>query len=203
MTDDITMRRTPRQGRGQQRVEKILAAAADVLAEVGYENATTNAIAARAETAIGSLYQYFPNKEAIIEALGERYAQDMHQRLTETAAALGGLRLPDVLTRLAEAMSAYYLANPGFQAIFQLSPHLQAVGSKLHQAIIDEVAVLIAPQTQQMDGRRRRLCAEVIVSAFKPLLILLVESPAENRDLLRAEVRRLAVAYAREIEDKA
>jgi len=50
------MRRVPQQDRGQRRVEKILDAAAEVIAEVGVQAATTNAIAARAETSVGSLY---------------------------------------------------------------------------------------------------------------------------------------------------
>ncbi|WP_083468761.1 TetR/AcrR family transcriptional regulator [Nostoc piscinale] len=63
------MRRQPKQKRSQQRVEKILQAAAEVFAEVGYEAATTHQIAAKAETAIGSLYQFFPDKLAIFHAL--------------------------------------------------------------------------------------------------------------------------------------
>jgi AcrR family transcriptional regulator len=53
-----SMRRLPKQKRTQQRVERILEAAAEVFACVGYEAATTQAIAARAGTAIGSLLEY-------------------------------------------------------------------------------------------------------------------------------------------------
>ncbi|MEU8815585.1 TetR/AcrR family transcriptional regulator [Actinoplanes sp. NPDC048796] len=62
-------RRTPRQVRAELTRERILAAAAHVFAEHGYAAGTTNRIAERARVSIGSLYQYFPNKDAILAAL--------------------------------------------------------------------------------------------------------------------------------------
>ena len=63
------LRRQPKQQRGKERVEKILDAAAAVFDEVGYSEATTHLIAAKAGTAIGSLYQFFPDKAAIFNAM--------------------------------------------------------------------------------------------------------------------------------------
>lgn len=83
-------RRAPRQERGRRRVAKILDAAEEVFAEVGYETATNTEIAERAETSIGSVYQFFPSKEAILEALVERYAEELralHDRELSTEAA--------------------------------------------------------------------------------------------------------------------
>jgi AcrR family transcriptional regulator len=63
----------PKQKRGRQRVDAILNAASELFAEVGYEAATIIEIAARADTSVGSMYQFFANKEAILYALIERY----------------------------------------------------------------------------------------------------------------------------------
>src|SRR5690242_16463951 len=71
------LRREPQQARGQRRIDAILDAAQQVLAEGGYEGVTTNAIAARAKMSIGSLYQFFPNKDAILQALGLRFLDRM------------------------------------------------------------------------------------------------------------------------------
>jgi AcrR family transcriptional regulator len=68
-------RRQPRQKRGKERVERILIAAAEVFTEVGYAAATTQQIADRAQTAIGSIYQFFPDKLAIFHALEEAHYQ--------------------------------------------------------------------------------------------------------------------------------
>jgi AcrR family transcriptional regulator len=62
MSSPNSLRRQPKQQRGQQRVAKILTAAAEVFAEVGYAAATTQQIADRANTAVGSIYQFFPDK---------------------------------------------------------------------------------------------------------------------------------------------
>src|SRR5262252_3918482 len=64
-----------RQARGQRRIDLLLDVAALVFAEVGFEAATTNVIAARAGISPGSLYRFFPNKDAIAEALADRFAQ--------------------------------------------------------------------------------------------------------------------------------
>jgi AcrR family transcriptional regulator len=66
-------RRTPRQVRAELTRERILAAAAHVFAEYGYAAGTTNRIAERARISIGSLYQYFPNKDAILAKLLVRH----------------------------------------------------------------------------------------------------------------------------------
>ncbi|MCA9912956.1 MAG: TetR/AcrR family transcriptional regulator, partial [Anaerolineae bacterium] len=78
MTDTPkTTRRMPQQERSRRRYQHILDTAAKLFAEEGIASVTTNHIAAAAEVSIGSLYQFFPNKEALLEALTERYIEQM------------------------------------------------------------------------------------------------------------------------------
>src|ERR1700722_11179822 len=74
-----TLRREPRQARGTRRIAELLDAADRVFAAVGYEAATTNAIAREAGASVGSLYQFFPGKEALLRALTTRYQEEMHE----------------------------------------------------------------------------------------------------------------------------
>ena len=67
----------PQQERSRRRYQHILDTAAKLFAEEGIASVTTNHIAAAAEVSIGSLYQFFPNKEALLEALTERYIEQM------------------------------------------------------------------------------------------------------------------------------
>src|SRR5580658_5406344 len=70
---ETTVARAPKRARGKQRVAELLEAAAVVFAEKGYEAATMTEIAARARAPIGSLYQFFPAKEALADMLVQHY----------------------------------------------------------------------------------------------------------------------------------
>jgi AcrR family transcriptional regulator len=75
----LKARRTPRQERSRETVEAILEAAAQVFERHGYAAGTTNRIAKRAGVSIGSLYQYFPNKDAIVVELARRHIAEIGQ----------------------------------------------------------------------------------------------------------------------------
>jgi AcrR family transcriptional regulator len=95
-------RKTPKQKRSQETVSRILDAAARLLDEQGYTATTTNHVAELAGVSIGSLYQYFPNKDALLVALAERHlteaASDMEERLAELRERPP--RLPEVVRSL-------------------------------------------------------------------------------------------------------
>ena len=76
-----TPRRRPSQQRAQATVEAIVEAAAQVFERHGYAAGTTNRIAERAGVSIGSLYQYFDDKEAVLVAVAEQHLADGAQRL--------------------------------------------------------------------------------------------------------------------------
>src|ERR1700691_5274991 len=69
----VEVPRAPKRQRGKQRVAELLAAGAAVFAEKGYEAATITEIATRAGAPIGSLYQFFPSKEALADTLVQNY----------------------------------------------------------------------------------------------------------------------------------
>lgn len=79
----VRPRTQPRQLRAQTTVDAILIAAEQIITKHGYENATTNRIAELAGVSIGSLYQYFPNKEAVAVALVERIVSRESDRLRD------------------------------------------------------------------------------------------------------------------------
>ncbi|TDC70945.1 TetR/AcrR family transcriptional regulator [Actinomadura sp. GC306] len=105
----LSPRKIPRQERSRQTVERILEAATRVLSERGYDGASTNRIAKAAGLSNGSLYQYFPNKDAIVIAVLDRFADRLADRLgAEIEATMGlpwqeaGRALLDVQIRLFE-----------------------------------------------------------------------------------------------------
>ncbi len=84
-------RKLPKQERSRATVEALLDATAALLVEEGYPRTTTNRIARRAGVSVGSLYQYFPNKEAVVAALIERFIDAQFEILATqlSASALG------------------------------------------------------------------------------------------------------------------
>ena len=83
-TEHRAMRKRPKQQRSQSTVESIVEAGARVLAQRGWANFTTNEVAHTAGVSIGSLYQYFPNKLAIAEAVRKRHLDEIGKRVNFT-----------------------------------------------------------------------------------------------------------------------
>lgn len=79
---EITPRKRPTQARATATFDALVEACAQLLPELGYEHLTTNAIAERAGTSIGSLYEYFPSKDAVIAVVVERMVERVMTRLT-------------------------------------------------------------------------------------------------------------------------
>src|ERR1700761_293952 len=92
--------REPKRARGKQRVAELLQAAAAVFAEKGYEAATMTEIAARAGAPIGSLYQFFPVKEALADSLVQNYVAVLGADLQELEAHAAQMELQVLVERL-------------------------------------------------------------------------------------------------------
>ena len=109
----IPARREPTQQRSRERVERMLSAASSLIAEQGSDGMRMGEVAARAGVPIGSLYQFFPDKSAIIRALAERFTADSRACID---GALGGVRnRGDLRTAFSDLVDTYYgifLAEP-------------------------------------------------------------------------------------------
>ena len=110
----LSARKQPRQERSAATVEAILQAAAYILTRRGWPGFTTNAVAEKAGVNIASLYQYFPNKEAIAAELQRRHARSLQQRWP---AEPGGLSLDASLRAVIETVVAEHRANPALHRV--------------------------------------------------------------------------------------
>jgi AcrR family transcriptional regulator len=138
----LNPRRAPSQSRSRDTVEAIVEAAAQVFERHGYAAGTTNRIAERAGVSIGSLYQYFPNKDAILVELTRRHIADgraiaatVFERLaTDPPPLRDGLRL------LAATMIDLHKGSPGLhRVLFEESPRPPALAAELDE--VEELAV--------------------------------------------------------------
>jgi AcrR family transcriptional regulator len=105
-------RRAPSQQRSSHTVETILEAAARVLEDAGPAGFNTNAVARRAGVSVGSLYQYFPGKQALVAELSRRQARDLQAALSEAAERGRDEPLAQALRRLAGAAIDWQTRRP-------------------------------------------------------------------------------------------
>jgi AcrR family transcriptional regulator len=117
-----TPRKRPRQARARVTVDTILAASAQVLVRRGFDRFTTNEVAEVAGVSIGSLYQYFPNKEALVVALIEKHLEEMNAALTCELARVSQLPM---------AQAA--------RAVIELTIRAHQVDWALHQVLSEQV----------------------------------------------------------------
>ena len=105
-------RKTPTQPRSERTVEAIVEAAARILETRGLAGFNTNAVAERAGVSVGSLYQYFPNKDSLVAALSARERALLGTEVATAARQSAALSLPAALRRLARAAIRRRLARP-------------------------------------------------------------------------------------------
>jgi AcrR family transcriptional regulator len=110
-------RKQPKQARSLETVNVIVEAAARILEQHGREGFSTNAIAERAGVSIGSLYQYFPQKEALIGALIARETSRLIEEAEAARRALSGL---DALSALIRACVGHQLRRPTLAVLLDL-----------------------------------------------------------------------------------
>ena len=111
-----TRRRRPRQARSKDTVDAILTATAQVLVTRGYSRLTTRAIAERAGVSVGSLYQYFSSKEAVIRALAEAQRIEVLTAVRSAMAGTDGSSLAERTPALIRALLEAKTRNPELNA---------------------------------------------------------------------------------------
>ena len=114
---DTRPRRRPRQARAQVTVDAIVQATAQVLVAGGYDRASTNRIAQAAGVSIGSLYQYFPSKEALVAALATAHVGHMKETVQRVLGSSETAGLSEAARRVARALIAAYRVHPALHAV--------------------------------------------------------------------------------------
>jgi len=202
--NNTPIRLSPQQMRGRQRVDLIVKTAADLFAEVGYENATTNAIAERARISIGSLYRYFPDKEAILRVLADQYRKEMLEVFDQALTIdMIYLPLPVLLDRLIDPFLEKHLASPIYTQILlgaDMSSEVAAAIDELDQEFIQRIAQLFLRLVPALGERHARLSATVVKAIAKSLVgLVAASSDQEYRQELIVEYKRVLQGYAESI----
>jgi AcrR family transcriptional regulator len=204
--EDQSMVSTPRRHgqRGQQRRNLILDTAADLLVAGGTEAVNTNVIAERAQIAVGSIYQYFANKEAILAGLSDRYMQQLAANtLTALQQDVSGLDWSMMVDRVIDPMIAFERRHPAFrylQASVEGSGAVAEGAQRMDQEILATIQDLLQRVNPQLDLIRSQEMARVMKALYKGISYLIhqeveIHQAGGNVDALLGSMKQLMVNY--------
>ncbi|WP_225844521.1 TetR/AcrR family transcriptional regulator [Streptomyces sp. HPF1205] len=188
-----------RQARGERRIAQLLQAAAQVFCKEGYTASSTSAIAREAGVSPGTLYQFFPNKEAIAIELSTQLIRDMeraHGRIfTEDNARLPLDRLIDAVT---DPIIEFSTANLAMLALLKSPDAPGRVADDhqvLHTALVERVAGMIAVRAPSLSAGELALMAQMSLAMFTTGLDLVAEHGGEERAAYVRETKGVLYRY--------
>jgi AcrR family transcriptional regulator len=197
----MTERTVRRQARGLKRMAQILDAAEEIVAEIGYPDMTTNQVAARAGMSPGSLYQFFRNKEEILDGLVARYTDGRAGFWEERLAAVTpDVPLETLVDGLVDESVAFKTRSPAYWSLLYGSAtgdKLAAASRRLHEAIAVQVAALLRRRTPGLDEERARVMGTMAVAMVKAVMPMVSEAEPARAAELVTELKRALTAYLR------
>lgn len=197
-----TPRKSPLQKRSLAMVEALLDATARVLTREGYDRASTNRIATVAGVSIGSLYQYFPNKEALVAALVARHNREMLQLLDEALKEVDSLDLSSAIRELVRATVDAHMVDPALHRVF--AEEVPRMGQLAEITALQRETFLLV---RNLLEKRRNEISVADLDAATALCVTAVEALThafviqestmfgDDRDRFIDEVTRLVVGY--------
>lgn len=195
----LQARKQPRQARSRATVDKILASGRSVLLRDGYDAFSTNRVADAAGISPGSLYQYFPNKHAIVAAIVERYADEVSDQVAAALADRLGEVGPSMVRACADALLTALEENAELlRLVFEELPARQNAARRttLERRVQDLVGAYLAARAGPALDRRPTVVAWVLVLALENLAVRWVlDRPPIPREALLDELVRLCLGY--------
>ena len=192
------LRRVPVQGRSVARVQRMLDACAELVDEVGYEGLTTTLLAERAEVAIGSVYQFFPDKRAIVQALAMRNMDAYLQGLSDRFGRETFAHWWDGVDAAIDIFIQMHRTVAGFRTLHfgdVVDVHLLDVERDNNAVIAERLAELLVDQFQLIDRARLRFSLEISVEAADALIKLAFRREVAGDEAVIGEAKGMIREY--------
>lgn len=186
-------RRVPRQKRGQRRVAGLLRAAAREIADSGYQPTTMCAIAKRAGASIGSLYQFFPNKEAVAEALRASYIGEVEALWASLALKAQTLSPEALVSEIVRSHIKFAKSHRAFVALLEAPP---TVNTWQRRALVrDRIARVLMARKPRLSRKRAMQTAAVVHQIVKGLLALHARAKLDEKEAVTEEFKAVLLGY--------
>jgi AcrR family transcriptional regulator len=195
-----------RQARGLLRIGRILDAAGEILATEGSEKLTMNEVARRAGISPGSLYQFFSDRQQLLETLAERYATHLAKALPPAPddRIVRSGDLADLITTVVDPILAFFRRNPGCKALFRgEGSELERIIQPVHDMQVDRVMALIrvrAPRLSEVEARRVAEMCDLLLSGLVPAIS---DARGSERRRLADEAKLVLLRYLAPMDEGA
>ncbi|GII02219.1 TetR/AcrR family transcriptional regulator [Planobispora takensis] len=204
---EAPLRRQPSQRRSARRVERMLDACADLLDEIGYEALSTTRIAERAGVAIGSIYQFFPDKKAITQAVTRRHVERFMSRIGTRFLSEDYSGWWDAVDAIIDEYVEMHRTVPGFRSLHfgdVVDLNLLDGVSDNNTVIAGRLRGLLLQEYGLADSEEFDLAIMVAVEAGDAVLKLAFRHDPEGAPQIVQEAKRLIRGYlSRQFADAA
>jgi AcrR family transcriptional regulator len=193
-------RRKPAQERSRAMMDVLVQATTRVLLKDGYEACTTNRVAEEAGVSIGSLYQYFPNKESLVIAVMEKHLTQLHEALAQHLSELTSDDLPTVVREMVRAWLEANRIQPRLhRVLLEQVPRIGAMKRlhELHALYEPMVGAWLEAHHETLDIPNPGIAAYVIIAAVEGVVSrVMVEKPTwVELGMLEQQLVRLVLGY--------
>jgi AcrR family transcriptional regulator len=172
-------------------VAGFLRAAAFVITELGYERATMSAIAERAHSCIGSLYQFFPNKPSVAEALRDQYIKDIEQSWMALGRQAAALSAENLASRLVALQIEIVKSHPALLALLDVPP----TSHKRRELVRGRIATALIAHKPGMSRTTALRIASVVQQVSRGLLTLYAQTDDDNKIAMIEEFKAVLIGY--------
>lgn len=177
-------------------------ATGELLEEVGYDALTTKAIAERANTSIGSFYQFFPNRDAAVAALVDSYRARVRDYLHTSVReqfrdARQGIT-SDWVGSMVDGLSSLYSGFPGFGGLWAGTIQEGALrhhAEQLRAELLDSLQEMLGDAFPHVDAERRHRCLLTVVETAKSVLNRCAALEPTTATTLREELKHMLALY--------
>ena len=199
MSEILVPRRRPSQARSRERFHRILQAARAVLVDVGFESFTFDEVARRAEVPIGTIYQFFANKYAMICERDRGDTAETVGALRSFSAQIPAPQWPEVLEGFIDHLAHMWSEDPSRRAVWhaiQSTPATRATAADTQQEMLAIIAQALRPLAPEMGETARHEMAGLLVHTVVSLMNFGVQSD-DAKAFFRTvdETKRMLVAY--------
>jgi AcrR family transcriptional regulator len=199
---ELLEKNRPRQERAKRTYEAILSAASELLVEVGVERISTNLIAERAGITVPALYRYFPNKYAVIYAVGAQLMDTQNQVFQAWFDAHGqGADPAQLLSHVHDLLKSTFEVTASQHGSLEILQALRAVGPlrelrlTSHNLVTEQIAQLLAQLLQRPVDAQLIRQASVSVDTGYSLVEMALEHPDDQVQGILQEGAQMLQAY--------